>query len=111
MQQRCLNPNNARYSSYGGRGILIHQAWKIDFLNFLVDMGLCPSKDSSLERIDVNGNYEPSNCKWIPLGQQNLNKQKVVYYDDIKREVERIINESKNSEAAVSCIREYLNSN
>ena len=71
MRNRCLNPNVPEYKNYGGRGIKVCERWKY-FKNFLEDMG--PRPDGySLERIDVNGNYEPSNCKWIPLRKQNHN--------------------------------------
>lgn len=73
MRQRCLNKNYDRYSDYGGRGIKICDRW-LDFNNFLNDMGEKPA-GLSLDRIDVNGNYEPSNCKWSTMKEQNRNRR------------------------------------
>jgi hypothetical protein len=73
MRKRCTNPNDARYKDYGGRGIAACKRWD-SFENFLADMGPRP-KDYSIERIDVDGNYEPVNCKWIPLCDQSKNRR------------------------------------
>jgi len=72
MRQRCLNPNNKNYDRYGGRGITICDRWQI-FENFLKDMGN-PLPKHSLDRIDNNGNYEPSNCRWTTADVQSYNK-------------------------------------
>jgi len=71
MLARCNNPNNDSYHNYGGRGIRVCARW-YDFANFLADMGNRP-KGYSIERIDVNGDYEPSNCTWINHKQQMRN--------------------------------------
>ena len=72
MKARCSNPNNKRWHRYGGRGIKVCDHW-IDFRNFLADMGLRPSMKHSLERIDNDGNYEPSNCCWAMPKDQGSN--------------------------------------
>ena len=72
MKDRCYNPNNIMFSHYGGRGIEVCDRWINSFENFYKDMGLKPDK-YSLERIDVNGNYEPENCIWIPYNHQQKN--------------------------------------
>ena len=74
MKSRCLNPNDSRYNSYGGRGIKVCDRW-MDYRNFLEDMGARP-EGMSIEREDVNGNYELSNCCWATSKQQRANQRK-----------------------------------
>lgn len=74
MKQRCLNTNNSRYKSYGGRGIKICDEWKNSFENFYQDMGDKPTEKHSIDRIDVNGDYTPTNCRWADDTTQNRNK-------------------------------------
>jgi hypothetical protein len=73
MMQRCYNPKNRRYSSYGGRGIAVCVRWK-SFENFISDMGLKPSADLSIDRIDNDKGYSPDNCRWATRSQQQNNK-------------------------------------
>lgn len=65
MKGRCYNPNNPAYSRYGGRGIKVCEEWFQSFDNFIRDMGPSPYPDAAIERVDNDGNYEPSNCKWV----------------------------------------------
>lgn len=74
MRMRCQNQNNSAFSYYGGRGIKVCDKWQ-KFENFFEDMGLRPSKLHTIDRINVNGNYEPSNCRWATPAQQNSNKR------------------------------------
>jgi hypothetical protein len=64
MMGRCYNSNNKHYSDYGARGITVCERWRNNFKQFLADMGPPPHRDAAVHRIDPNGNYEPSNCKW-----------------------------------------------
>lgn len=81
MKQRCLNTNKDNYSAYGGRGIKICDRWIESFDNFLEDMGNRP-EGTTLDRIDSNGNYEPSNCKWSTYSEQTLNTSSTKWIDD-----------------------------
>ena len=74
IKQRCLNENNPQFPGYGGRGIKICDRWSRNYLNFLKDMGECPP-GLSLDRIDPNGNYEKSNCRWVTPLTQGSNKR------------------------------------
>lgn len=74
MLSRCTNPNTNCFKSYGGRGISICERWRT-FENFIADMGECPP-GLSIDRIDVNGDYEPSNCRWADMKTQSRNKRK-----------------------------------
>lgn len=76
MRQRCSNPKHVDYKNYGGRGIVVCRRWN-RFENFLADMGRRPV-GHSIERVDVNGNYTPADCKWIPTREQSKNKRSLL---------------------------------
>ncbi len=84
---RCQNPNDAKFPAYGGRGIQMCDRWSDSFEAFLSDMGDRP-EGLTLERIDVNGNYEPDNCRWATRHDQTRNKTTNVF---VNHDGERII--------------------
>ena len=78
MKKRTLNPSCQEYPYYGGRGIKVCERWLHSFENFLADMGLRPGDTFSLDRLDPNSDYEPTNCRWATKQEQTLNRRK--YY-------------------------------
>lgn len=73
---RCYNKLQKTYYRYGGRGITMCERWRNSFENFYADMGPKPTPKHSIERINNDGNYEPSNCKWATMKEQGRNTTK-----------------------------------
>ena len=86
MYNRCYNSNNSQYKNYGARGIKVCKRWhknnKNGYKNFKDDLGYPPSNAHSLDRINVDGNYCKSNCKWSTAEEQGRNKRNTIklYY-------------------------------
>jgi hypothetical protein len=80
MRDRCNNPNASNYSNYGGRGIIVSNSWNNNFMSFY-EWAMSNGYDDhlSIERVDVNGNYEPTNCKWITMSEQSRNRRSTKY--------------------------------
>lgn len=74
FMRRCYNKNHVGYKDYGGRGITVCERWK-KFENFLEDIGPRPSSLHSIDRVNVDGNYEPGNCRWATAKQQMRNQR------------------------------------
>lgn len=80
MITRCYVPSARMYYAYGGRGIKVCERWldkENGFLNFLSDMGLSPTKEHQLDKIDNNKDYSPENCRWVTFDIQKINKRSV----------------------------------
>ncbi len=79
IKDRCYNPKATNYPRYGGRGITIVDEWLNNFQAFYDDIGPRPSPDHSLDRIDVNGNYEPGNVRWATATEQARNRRNNIF--------------------------------
>lgn len=90
MKSRCCDENSESYKHYGGRGVAVCERWLISFENFYSDMGPKPSPNHSLDRIDVNGNYEPSNCRWATVIEQanNTRRNRIMTIDGVTRRID-----------------------
>jgi len=88
MLRRCKNPKDFAYHNYGGRGIKSCDRWK-DINNFLEDMYSSYQPGLELDRINVNGDYEPENCRWVTRKQNmnNMRRNRIVEYNGISKTV------------------------
>lgn len=98
MLNRCEDKSNKRYSNYGGRGISVCNEWKKDYLSFKswaykngYEEGL------TIERVNVNGNYEPRNCSWLTMSDQARNKTNTIYFTLDDTNVYKLIDLSESS--------------
>lgn len=80
MKMRCVNPNDEHFSLYGGRGIKVCDEWMRSYEQFFADMGEPPTSRHSLDRINVNGDYEPGNCRWVTQKIQTNNQRRNLYF-------------------------------
>lgn len=105
MQQRCYNPKHKSYHNYGGRGIFVCVRWMISFPDFLKDVGLKPTPQHSIDRINNDGNYEPGNVKWSTAKEQRANQRIKL---KIKETKPKIIKEKKIRYSQREISVEYL---
>jgi hypothetical protein len=75
MKKRCLDKNSVDYKNYGGRGITVSAEWLNDYPKFRADMGAKPTPKHTLERVNNNGGYMKSNCKWATRKEQAANQR------------------------------------
>lgn len=97
MKQRCCNPNYDRYNDYGGRGIKVCEEWLdkdngfMNFYNWAMQNGY--QENLSIDRVDNDGNYEPSNCRWTDTHTQRLNqrpRRRKIKFDPVKDCIEAL---------------------
>lgn len=105
MKDRCLNPRAKDYPRYGGRGICISDRW-LTFAGFLADMGRRPSDMHSVERVDNDGNYEPSNCRWATRIEQHNNTRRTHFVNYRGRKMS-VANAVRAAGSVVSGYRAY----
>lgn len=75
IKRRCYSHSDSGYADYGGRGITVCQSWLDSYENFLADMGLPPTKDHQIDRVNNHGNYEPGNCRWVSRTENSRNRR------------------------------------
>lgn len=93
MKDRCYNHRNADYDSYGGRGIKVCEQWLDSFEAFFADVGYKPTSEHTIDRYDVDGDYEPDNCRWAtPIEQANNKRQ---YYNSRETRAEWLSRKGK----------------
>lgn len=107
LRGRCLNPKNKVWKYYGGRGIGVCKRWD-KYSNFLRDMGRKPSSKHSLDRINLNGNYTPGNCRWATPQEQAVNRRGVKINHTLAAEIRKL---KKSGTKSVQLAEKYkLNS-
>jgi hypothetical protein len=99
MKYRCYDTNHENYPYYGAIGIKVCERWLNSFQNFYDDMGERPSKNYTMDRIDPYKDYEPGNCRWATVTEQNRNKRKSIFvtYKEQKRSLSEICDENNKS--------------
>jgi len=90
IKQRCNNPSNKFYCNYGNRGITFCSEWESSFEQFYKDMGPQPFKGASIDRINNDGNYEPSNCRWASYTVQARNTRSNTLNSNLVKEVKTL---------------------
>lgn len=86
MKSRCTIPGHTEWANYGGRGITVCLQWMDSFEAFYADVGDPPSTKHTLDRINVNGNYEPGNTRWATRAEQNANRRKIARIENYTTE-------------------------
>lgn len=105
MIQRCTNPNVQHYKHYGGRGIKVCKRWLL-FENFLEDMGPRPP-GTSIDRINLNKNYMPSNCAWADRKTQARNSKQVVWVE-MRGQRKRLVEWCEELGVSINTVRDRV---
>ena len=108
MKERCYYTKHIHYKSYGGRGITVCEEWMeyLPFAKWAFRNGY--SDNLTIDRINVNGNYEPCNCRWIPMSEQHSNKR-TNHYIDVNGEKMTISQCAKKYDIPKSTVRYWAN--
>lgn len=110
MNARCFNEKSNGFRHYGGRGITVCDRWRESFENFIADMGPKPTPKHSIDRFpDMNGNYEPSNCRWATPSEQSRNTR-VNHVVSYQGESLPLIEWAERYGLAYSCLHSRLKS-
>ncbi len=104
ITQRCYNPKASGYENYGGRGIRVCDRWRHSARTFIQDMGPKPTTKHSIERIDVNKDYSPENCKWATAKEQGRNTRATKLSPETAAEIRR---RSAAGETNMALAREF----
>jgi len=106
MKQRCENPNAIGYANYGGRGIVVCERWH-HFEKFVEDVGSPPSKNHTLDRINIDGNYEPSNFRWATHKEQMRNRNccNLITHNNITKTISAW---AEDNGMSVQCLQQRL---
>lgn len=91
MKQRCSNKKYKSYKYYGGRGVKVCKAWQSDFMAFYDDMSAGYKKGLHLDRIDHNGDYSPSNCRWVSCTVNNRNRRSTKLSFDKAKQIRSLV--------------------
>lgn len=111
MKQRCYNSKDKGFKNYGGRGITICEQWKNDFINFYNWAIKNGYKDNlTIDRINVNGNYEPNNCRWATKKEQ-ANNTRNIHYITYNGETHNLTEWSKLLKIKLSTLSRRINTN
>jgi hypothetical protein len=103
MRDRCYRVGTRSYPDYGGRGITVCDTWRASFEAFLTDMGPRPSPEHSIDRVDVNGHYEPGNCRWADRKTQarNVRGKKLHAMGDERLTLAELAERSQNGKKCI----------
>ena len=104
MITRCTNPNHEKYPRYGGRGIKVCNRWLYSFTNFYNDMGKRPFPKAQIDRIETNGNYEPSNCEWVTNAYNNQHQTTTKLTMGKAREIRILLNGDKMKQKDIASL-------